>query len=50
VAGLRAEAAGVDLAPRSVRGGKPPTLEPGKPVTTRDVTQQLMSAFATPAE
>jgi predicted TIM-barrel fold metal-dependent hydrolase len=50
VGALRAEARGVDLAERSIRGGKPPSFDPSRPVTTKDVTQQLMSAFSTPAE
>jgi predicted TIM-barrel fold metal-dependent hydrolase len=48
VAALRAEARDVDLSLRS-QGGKPPREDAG-PITTRDVTQQLMSAFTTPAE
>ena len=45
---LRAEAKDVDLSPIS-GGGKPPTHEK-RPVTTRDVTQQLASAFVGPPE
>ncbi len=46
---LRAEAGDVDLSPIS-SGGKPPTTEAGRPVTTRDVARQLASAFVIPAE
>jgi predicted TIM-barrel fold metal-dependent hydrolase len=46
---LRAEAKGVDLALKS-QGGKPPSEEKGRYVSTKDVTTQLASAFATPAE
>jgi predicted TIM-barrel fold metal-dependent hydrolase len=50
VGALRAQSPDVDLSVKSIRGGKPPSFEPGKPVTTADVTQQLMTAFQTPAE
>jgi hypothetical protein len=50
VGALRAQSPDVDLGTRSIRGGTPPALDPSKPVTTEDVTKQLMSAFATPAE
>jgi hypothetical protein len=43
VSALRAESPDVDLGLRS-QGGKPPTEEV-RPVTTRDVTMQLASAF-----
>ena len=46
---LRAEAKGVDLTLKS-HGGKPPQEEKGRFVSTKDVTTQLASAFATPAE
>jgi predicted TIM-barrel fold metal-dependent hydrolase len=46
---LRAEAKGVDLSLKS-QGGKPPQEEKGRFVSTQDVTTQLASAFATPAE
>jgi hypothetical protein len=49
VGALRARSPGVDVSVKSVRGGTPPA-DPGRPVTTADVTKQLMSAFATPAE
>jgi predicted TIM-barrel fold metal-dependent hydrolase len=49
VGALRALAAGVDLATRS-QGGKPPGPRHEGTVTTREVTEQLMSAFRTPAE
>jgi len=48
VAAPRAETAGVDPSTRS-HGGKPHRADTG-PITTRDVTEQLMSAFRTPAE
>ncbi len=48
-AALRAESPDVDLALRSA-GGKPPSQEDDRPVTTRDVTTQLATVFATPAE
>jgi predicted TIM-barrel fold metal-dependent hydrolase len=48
-AALRAESPDVDLSPRS-QGGKPPSDGSGPFVTTKDVTTQLASAFATPAE
>jgi predicted TIM-barrel fold metal-dependent hydrolase len=47
VAALRREATEVDLSLRS-HGGKPPTQRPSGPVTTREVTEQLMSAFRSP--
>jgi predicted TIM-barrel fold metal-dependent hydrolase len=50
VGALRAQSPDVDLAVKSIRGGKPPAFDPSKPVTTEDVTKQLMSAFTTPAE
>ena len=40
---------GVDLRLRS-HGGKPPSDDPTRPVTSRDVTMQLATAFASPAE
>jgi predicted TIM-barrel fold metal-dependent hydrolase len=49
VSALRARSPDVDVSVRSQRGGTPPA-DPGRPVTTADVTKQLMSAFATPAE
>jgi len=49
VAGLRAEAAGVDLEPKS-HGGKPPTDEPDRPVTAQDIVDQLSTAFAGPID
>ena len=48
-AALRAESPDVDLAPFST-GGKPPTLKKGGFITTKEVTEQLATAFATPAE
>jgi len=50
VGALRAQSPDVDVSVRRVGEGKPPTFDPNKPVTTEDVTKQLMSAFATPAE
>ncbi len=50
VGALRAQSPDVDVAEKSIGGGKPPAFDPSKPVTTADVTQQLMSAFSTPAE
>jgi hypothetical protein len=50
VAALRAQSPDVDLEVRSIRGGAPPSGDPGRPVTTADVTQQLMAAFSTPVE
>ncbi|MFQ5416679.1 MAG: amidohydrolase family protein [Myxococcota bacterium] len=49
-AALRVEATGVDLSLRSQQGGTPPSDGGGDYVTTQDVTSQLASAFATPAE
>jgi hypothetical protein len=49
VAALRSQAKDVDLSEKS-QGGKPPATQTGRPVTTRDVTEQLASAFSTPAE
>ncbi len=49
VEALRAEARGVDLGLKS-HGGKPPTDQRDRPVTSRDVIDQLATAFATPAE
>jgi predicted TIM-barrel fold metal-dependent hydrolase len=48
-AALRAESPDVDLSLRS-QGGKPPSEETNRPVTTQDVTSQLATAFSTPAE
>jgi hypothetical protein len=50
VGALRSEAGDVDLEQKSIRRGKPPTLEPGKPVTTADIVKQLASAFAPSGE
>jgi predicted TIM-barrel fold metal-dependent hydrolase len=50
VGALRAQSPDVDLEVRSIRGGAPPTGDPSRPVTTADVTQQLMDAFSTPVE
>ena len=44
-AALRAESPDVDLSLRS-GGGKPPSPDAARPVTTRDVTAQLASAFS----
>ncbi len=49
VAALRAQAKDVDLSERS-QGGRPPSNREDGPVTTRDVTTQLASVYATPAE
>ena len=49
VEALRDQAKDVDLSPHSA-GGKPPSHEPGRFVTTQDVTTQLASVYATPAE
>ncbi len=49
VAALRAQAKDVDLSERS-QGGKPPSDREDGPVTTKDVTTQLASVYATPAE
>ena len=46
---LRAESPGVDLRLKS-QGGKPPSEEKGRFVSTKDVTTQLATAFSTPAE
>jgi len=46
---LRAESPNVDLSLRS-QGGKPPSEEKGRFVSTKDVTTQLATAFSTPAE
>ncbi len=48
-AALRAESPDVDLSLKS-QGGKPPSDGAGPFVTTKDVTTQLATAFATPAE
>jgi len=45
VAALRAESPEVDLTPRS-HGGKPPTEDESKPITSADITRQLAAAFA----
>jgi hypothetical protein len=47
---LRAESPDVDLSQRSQLGGKPPREGGSGAITTQDVTTQLASAFATPAE
>jgi hypothetical protein len=49
-AALRAESPNVDLSLRSQLGGKPPREAGEGIITTRDVTSQLATAFATPAE
>jgi len=49
-AALRAEAVGVDLAPKSQLGGKPPVAGEGRPVTTQDILSQLASVYATVPE
>jgi predicted TIM-barrel fold metal-dependent hydrolase len=46
---LRAESPNVDLRLKS-QGGKPPSEEKGRFVSTKDVTTQLATAFSTPAE
>ncbi len=48
-AALRAESPDVDLSLKS-QGGKPPSEGDGPFITTQDVTSQLATAFATPAE
>jgi predicted TIM-barrel fold metal-dependent hydrolase len=45
VAALRAEAGGVDLSLRS-HGGKPPTADATRPITSQDIVSQLASAFS----
>jgi predicted TIM-barrel fold metal-dependent hydrolase len=47
---LRAEAAGVDVAPKRSLGGKPPAADTGRPVTSGDVMQQLASVYSTVPE
>jgi hypothetical protein len=49
VAALRAEATDVDLSHKS-HGGKPPTEDATRPITSQDIIDQLSSAFASPAE
>ncbi len=49
VAALREQAKDVDLSLKS-HGGKTPTEEAGRPVTSEDITKQLASAFMTPLE
>jgi predicted TIM-barrel fold metal-dependent hydrolase len=49
VGALRAQARDVDLSISS-KGGKPPSANPTKPITSQDVVRQLASAFASPAE
>jgi predicted TIM-barrel fold metal-dependent hydrolase len=49
VAALRAESPDVDLSVRS-KGGKPPTTDRTRPVTTQDVLQQLASVYSTVPE
>jgi len=46
---LRAESPDVDMRLKS-QGGKPPSQEKGRFVSTKDVTTQLATAFSTPAE
>jgi hypothetical protein len=46
---LRAESPDVDVRLKS-QGGKPPSEEKGRFVSTKDVTTQLASAFSTPVE
>ncbi len=49
VGALRAQARDVDLRLRS-HGGKRPSDDPTRPVTSRDIANQLASAFTAPAE
>lgn len=49
-AALRAESPDVDVMPKHLRGGKPPTAELGRPVTSGDILQQLASVYATTPE
>lgn len=49
VAALRAESPDVDLSVKS-QGGKSPTTDLGRPVTTQDVLQQLASVYSTQPE
>jgi hypothetical protein len=49
VRALRAQARDVDLSVSS-KGGKPPSANRAKPVTSQDVVRQLASAFASPLE
>jgi predicted TIM-barrel fold metal-dependent hydrolase len=49
-AALRAESPDVDLSLRANEGGKPPRESGSGAITTQDVTTQLASAFAVPAE
>jgi predicted TIM-barrel fold metal-dependent hydrolase len=49
VAALRAESPDVDLSVKS-QGGKSPTADLGRPVTTQDVLQQLASVYSTQPE
>ena len=48
-AALRAESPDVDLSLKS-HGGKPPSDDDTRFVSTKDITTQLASAFSTPAE
>ncbi len=48
-AALRAEAVGVDLSMKS-QGGKPPIAGGSRPVTTKDVLEQLASVYSTQPE
>lgn len=43
---LRAESPDVDLAPKAIQGGKPPTHEIGRPVTSKDIVDQLTSVYS----
>jgi predicted TIM-barrel fold metal-dependent hydrolase len=45
-AALRAESPDVDVTPRRQAGGKPPVAGERRPVTTRDITEQLASAYS----
>jgi hypothetical protein len=45
-AALRAESPGVDVAPKKIAGGKPPTYDLGRPVTSKDILDQLASVYA----
>jgi len=49
VAALRAEARDVSLAPKS-HGGKPPSADATRPITSQDIVSQLATAFSTPVE
>jgi predicted TIM-barrel fold metal-dependent hydrolase len=49
-AALRAESPDVDVRPKKIAGSKPPTYDLGRPVTSKDIVDQLASVYAVTPE